>query len=391
MFLFWNLPDEEKMFHKAFRDSALEREYQADLAPEKVRLTRVAVVLITLLNAAFVTLDFWAIPSALVEVWTIRLVMNLVVAVCFAFTWYRRFPEIYTSVNVLLFLSLGLGINTMIYIAEPTDFAINTYYGGLLLITFGIYALSYIGLGTSMLLSLALIGGYTGISIFVHDFLEPGKMVVLIANLFFFLATTVLGIVAKSIRDRFSKENYLLRHSLERDIELREEEKQRASYLAEHDALTGLPNRRSFERKAGAILATAAAHERSQATLLFVDLNDFKPINDRHGHTIGDRVLKVIAARLKNALRRSDAIARFGGDEFLICLPDTSEVAPIIKKLLDVIAQPIELRNDVINLSASIGYANYPDHGNTLEELIRAADDEMYRRKQSVSHLVVAS
>ena len=377
------------MFHRGFTDEALKVEYQDGLAPEKVRLTRISVALATLLNVGFVALDVWAIPSALTEVWCIRLAMNGILFACLAATWHPRFQQIYQAVAATTFLTLGFGVNTMILVADEQDLALDAYYTGLLLTTFGLYTLTHVRIVLSIAISMILISTYVAVSIGAHDFLRPEKVLVLVVNLFFFVGATVLGIAAQGVRDRYSRENYLLRHSLQRDIEVTEEEKRRVSYLAEHDALTGLPNRASFEHQATEIL-DAAAGARTSALVMFVDLNNFKPINDTHGHDAGDRVLKVIAERLRSALRSTDSVARYGGDEFVVCLPTEASPAPVLRKLYEAIEQPIELRGARVAVSASIGAARFPDDGRDLDALIKAADAQMYARKQSQSHLRVA-
>ncbi|MDH3644317.1 MAG: GGDEF domain-containing protein [Gammaproteobacteria bacterium] len=377
------------MFHRAFANEALQKEYHAGLASERVRLTRVGVALATLLNVSFASLDMWAVPSALVTVWSIRIVMNLILVVCLAATWHRAFDTVYPAVTATLFLTLGGGVNAMIYVADPADLAVDAYYGGLLLTTFGVYTLTYINFALSTSIALILITSYAAVSIYAHDFLRAEKFIVLMTNLFFFIGATVLGITAQGVRDRYTRENYLLRHSLERDVELKEEENKRASYLAEHDALTGLPNRLNFDKQATRII-DGAGDSGEVAVILFIDLNKFKPVNDNHGHAAGDRVLKVIAERLRSSLRKSDAIARFGGDEFVVCACVKGDVAPLTKKLIDAIEQPVEVRGTEIRLSASIGIALHTDAATTLEALISEADEDMYKRKQSGAHLFAA-
>jgi len=377
------------VFHQAFSDAALRQEYEHGLLSEKRRLTRIGVELATLINVACGILDQWALPSVLDTVWSIRIVMNALLALCFFATWHRNFERLYPAVVFLMFVPLGLGINAMIWLAAPGELAVDTYYGGLLLITMGVYTLSYARLTLSILISATMIGTYVAVSVVGHDFLNPDKVVVLAINLFFFVSATVLGIVAQRVRDRYSRENYLLRHSLERDVELQEAAKLRASFLAEHDALTGLPNRLSFERRATEIL-DAAVEKGARATVLFIDLDKFKPINDRHGHAAGDRVLKVIGQRLTEELRDTDTVARYGGDEFVACLNSCENIAPVIRKLVEAIERPVNLRGADVAVSASIGVAMCPDDGRTLEELVERADGDMYRRKHSTSNLVVA-
>ena len=377
------------MFHRAFANEALQQEYHAGLASERVRLTRIGVALSTLLNVSFASLDLWAIPSALGVVWSIRITMNLILLGCLAATWHRAFEAMYPVVTTVLFVTLGGGVIAMIYVAGPSDLAVDAYYGGLLLTTFGVYTLTYINFALSTSIALALITSYAAVSIYAHDFLRPDKFIVLMTNLFFFIGATVLGITAQGVRDRYSRENYLLRHSLERDVELKEEETQRASYLAEHDALTGLPNRLNFDKQALRMIEDAQNSDQV-AAILFIDLNKFKPVNDNHGHAAGDRVLKVIAERLRNSLRKNDAIARFGGDEFVVCACVNGDVAPLTKKLIDAIEQPVEARGTEVRLSASIGVAMHTDPATTLEALISEADEDMYKRKHSGAHLFAA-
>lgn len=377
------------MFRRAFANKALQKEYDAGLAPERIRLTRIGVVLAILLNISFASLDLWALPSALASAWSIRIAMNLVLVLCFAATWHRAFDAIYPLVATTIFLTLGGGVTAMIYVAGPSDLAVDAYYGGLLLTTFGIYTLTYIHFALSASISTVLIASYAAVSIYTHDFLNPEKFITLMTNLFFFVAATVLGITAQGVRDRYSRENYLLRHSLERDVELKQEETQRASYLAEHDALTGLPNRLKFDKQALRIIDDAHNLEQVVA-ILFIDLNKFKPVNDNHGHATGDRVLKVIAQRLRSCLRKQDAIARFGGDEFVVCACVKDDIAPLTKKLINAIELPVEVRGTEIRLSASIGIAMHTDKTNSLEALIIDADEDMYKRKHSGTHLFAA-
>ncbi len=377
------------MLDKAFKDEVLEQAYQAALRKEKLRHGRVLILMALAMNLAFIPLDLWAIPSALTETWLIRLAISAIAIGIYIRTWLPGFTEQYTPWLVTLFLTMGSGINGMILVTDPADFAADAYYGGLILVTFGIYTLSYIRLRIAILISLTLIASYIAVAVFEHNYLTPEKFVVLLTNLYFFVGATVIGVVAKGIRDQYSMENYLLRQSLERDIELSEEEKQRAAYLAEHDALTGLPNRRNFQRQARELLRRAAARGET-AALLFIDLDNFKPVNDNHGHETGDRALKIIGRRLQKTIRAEDAIARFGGDEFLVCLILNNGVEAVLGKLMEAVAEPIEVRGAVLHLSASIGVALYPEQGDSLDQLIRAADQDMYRQKSRTQRQAVA-
>ena len=147
------------------------------------------------------------------------------------------------------------------------------------------------------------------------------------------------------------------------------------------DPLTGVLNRRGFENDASRLLSESA--DDATGALLFVDLNDFKQINDKCGHEIGDQLLTIAAARLKTSLRSCDIIGRPGGDEFVALVPDvTGEVAEkLAARLTNALEQPYLIGEETLACAAAIGLALYPEHANTLTGLLRAADEAMYRAK----------
>ncbi len=152
--------------------------------------------------------------------------------------------------------------------------------------------------------------------------------------------------------------------------------------IAWTDPLTGVLNRRGFERDAARRLTDSA--DDATGALLFIDLNRFKQINDRCGHEIGDEVLTIAAERLRTGLRPCDIIGRPGGDEFVALVPDVeSEIAENLAERLTVaLEQPYVIGKNTLHCSASIGLALYPKNANTLTGLLRAADQAMYRAKR---------
>ncbi|TGD75462.1 EAL domain-containing protein [Mangrovimicrobium sediminis] len=155
-------------------------------------------------------------------------------------------------------------------------------------------------------------------------------------------------------------------------------------HIAHHDGLTDLPNRTLMtDRLQHALLRIKRYGGR--VGVLVLDLDHFKRINDTLGHMAGDELLKVVAERLKRAVRESDTVCRMGGDEFVVILPeirDESDVERVCEKILELMAEPVELCGQRIVVSTSIGLSVAPQHGETIEQLLEHADTAMYQAKQ---------
>ena len=163
---------------------------------------------------------------------------------------------------------------------------------------------------------------------------------------------------------------------------------QRLTRQALHDSLTGLPNRAFFIRELERTLA-----RQQRFTILFIDLNRFKPVNDSFGHAAGDQLLAAVARRLEGALRPSDLLARLGGDEFTVLLENVEEqghAARVAQRILDRFSEPFsveeppaggEVRQHLVHISASIGIAGSQRSYKRAEEVLRDADTAMYRAK----------
>jgi diguanylate cyclase (GGDEF)-like protein len=170
------------------------------------------------------------------------------------------------------------------------------------------------------------------------------------------------------------------------DITALKDAEQRLHYLAYHDPLTDLPNRSLL---ADRLRAAISRGERlgSSVALLYLDLDNFKHVNDTLGHEEGDRLLQSMAARLQACVRGKDSVARLGGDEFIVVLEDVTggakEAARVAEKILGAMSAPFDLSGFELRMRASIGISLWPQHGQTGEELLKAADAAMYRAKAS--------
>lgn len=172
------------------------------------------------------------------------------------------------------------------------------------------------------------------------------------------------------------------------DITQQRMTEERLTSLAYHDALTGLPNRLLFDD----LLRLEMAHARRRRTMLavfFIDLDKFKPVNDRYGHEVGDLLLKEVASRLRGSFRESDIVARRGGDEFTVILSDINThraIEVVAEKALAALQAPVLLATPEgdrsIEVGGSIGISLYPEDGTTAEELVTHADEAMYEAKR---------
>lgn len=189
-----------------------------------------------------------------------------------------------------------------------------------------------------------------------------------------------------STRERDADGNIVGEHGITRNITERKQAQEQVHRLAFYDSLTRLANRRLFNDRLGQALARAR-REHSGLGLLFIDLDNFKPVNDQHGHEAGDGVLQAVAQRINSCVRASDTAARIGGDEFVVLLPD-------LQTLQDALAVAEKIRQNVqlpcltdkqasVIVTTSIGVATYPLHGTSEDALLRLGDAAMYRAKNT--------
>lgn len=179
-----------------------------------------------------------------------------------------------------------------------------------------------------------------------------------------------------------------------RDITERKHNEEAIRLLAFYDRLTGLPNRRLLEDRLQQAEARAQ-RDASRLALFFIDLDKFKPINDELGHDVGDWLLQQVGQRMQACLRLSDTVARIGGDEFIVLLPDITEVAAAMlaaEKIRQALAEPFVMPDGhALHISCSIGVAIYPDHADNFRDLLRFGDEAMYQVKNSGRNAVALS
>jgi diguanylate cyclase (GGDEF)-like protein/PAS domain S-box-containing protein len=168
-----------------------------------------------------------------------------------------------------------------------------------------------------------------------------------------------------------------------RDISARKQSERRMAFMATHDGLTGLPNRALFYDRFN-IAAAQAKRNNKKVAVISSDLDEFKEINDRLGHDIGDRLLIKIAEKLTDILRKSDTVARMGGDEFVVLVPeliDHNQIVKVAQKIINVVQKQFIINGYKINITISLGIVLYPDDGDNIQTLIKKADKLLYNAK----------
>ncbi|NTV09701.1 MAG: diguanylate cyclase [Zoogloea sp.] len=169
------------------------------------------------------------------------------------------------------------------------------------------------------------------------------------------------------------------------DITERKAMEARIQHAANFDLLTDLPNRGLFFDRLGQALALARRNGQAGA-LLFLDLDRFKEVNDRFGHAAGDKLLVAVAERLRGQVRESDTVARLAGDEFTVILPqlrDHNDARHVAEKILAALSRPLDIAGHAVSIGGSIGIALFPDHAESVEQILNAADHAMYQAKQA--------
>lgn len=354
------------------------------LDDERVPSMREVCLLAAALYALFGVLDVWAIPSALTTVWLIRASVIAILMGTLWLTWAPIFLRRYTLITVGTFFAMGLGIESMVYLAGPSDLARYLYYTGLILVVMALYTWSFLPIWMNATTGLVLVALYVLIVWGVHGARSANDWQTVVANCFFFISANVIGVFSNVQRARYLRHSFLARQELIDDLQRTETQRKQSEFWSEHDPLTDLPNRKHLMSMLDQAIIRTAKGQKLLA-LLFIDLDDFKPINDELGHAVGDVVLRIIGRRLARCVREGDLFARIGGDEFVVVVEvesgDREAAARLAQAIISSIESPIREPRIDQALSASVGIAFFPDHGTDAASLLIAADQQMYAAK----------
>jgi diguanylate cyclase (GGDEF)-like protein len=358
----------------AFQDADMEQEYLR-LEPERILpYIRPGLVIIILVVGLFGLLDSLIFPEIQTTAWQIRLYLALSIIAVLALTYTTYVSKFLQLALFVLMLLFGFS-NIALILATPDA---EPYLIGLILI---------------------MMWGYFAGLRFIHAFLASA-IVTLTYVLFIVMSEThaevnyyihmpllfaaflISGFAGYS-SERQRRLLFAQAQSMGEAHELHEQ-------MALHDPLTNLPNRNLLSERMEQALARAKRRD-NQFSVMFIDLDDFKTVNDNYGHVIGDQVLVAIADRLKKHVRTEDTVARIGGDEFVVLsdhIEDEHDVRIAAARILTEIAEPIVLRlresdSVTINITGSLGISICPRDGISLEQLVERADDAMYQVKKT--------
>jgi diguanylate cyclase len=334
----------------------------------------------------------------------------IAIAISAAALWIMRFSLLNNSLTAAGALFMGMGMAAMHYtglaanlMSPPIDYdpalvilsvSIAIIAASLaLFIAFRLQYKSSIGVVLTKLFSAAVLGcaisgmHYTGMAAahFAPDSVSlVGSSSEGISNLALasiVILVTVIGLLMTLVTSSFDTYMDIENAKITTTLQIANEQLQSIAY---HDALTGLPRRLLLEDR----LNQAAYHaERNHNTFacLFIDLDKFKPVNDTFGHRIGDELLKAVADRLQDSIRKADTVARLGGDEFVVVLNEIEQeeyAGAVSEKIIDSIKQIFHIEGHELSISCSIGISIYPRDGKTPDMLLINADKAMYQAKQ---------
>ncbi len=357
-----------------FVNAEVEQEYLLRETPRILPYIRPGLVIIILVVGLFGLLDSLVFPEIQTTAWQIRLYLALSIIAVLALTYT---PYVSTFLQLSLFvLMLLFGFSNIALILATPD--AEPYLVGLILIMmYGYFAgLRFI---YAFLASTIVVLSYV-VLIAVSQWHSELNYLIHLPLLF---AAFLISAFAGYTSERQRRLLFAQTQSIGEARELHE-------LLALHDPLTKLPNRNLLEERMEQSLARAK-RQNNQFSVMFVDLDDFKSVNDNYGHMIGDRVLTAIADRLKEHVRTEDTVARIGGDEFVVLsdhIENEQDVRIAATRILAEIANPIVLKlresdSVTINITGSLGISLCPRDGTSLQQLVERADDAMYSVKKS--------
>ncbi|HEY6000842.1 MAG TPA: GGDEF domain-containing protein [bacterium] len=383
-----------RLFSRRSYPPELEREYQKDIDQGKVRTTWTVNILGSLIVLVLGLLDLWTLPSSFLEGWMIRLAIIAVlvavnVVIRFRRAWFlRHYREIYIGE----FLWCGSCMLAMMWIATPTETAASNYFVGLIMVVVTSYSFSSLSVRESLLIGVPLLVGFAVIAVGRYGLAADYTWPVAMANICDLVAANAIPALALDMREHYLRSNFELNRRVLADKEELLAAKGEAELLAQTDSLTGVLNRRAVLEHAQGEFVRARRFGHAMS-LLMIDADHFKRINDTHGHQAGDEALRSLTSIIRTNLRDVDMLGRIGGEEFVVVLVETSlnqamDTAERIRRA--IASRDIPLRYGGIHLTASLGVVSLADADRELKDLMSRADSALYLAKEGGRNRSVA-
>lgn len=354
-----------------FRGEHLEQSYQEHQRAEFHLVFRAALTLGVLVNLAFAVEDVWVAPHLLAAVWLTRSVAVAVTLILMAFPRLAERSCSYRCLGTLVILMYGTMCWVLLCIIPQA--ATNLYYVGMLLLMAASDPLLYIGFLRGAVISVVL--SAATLLLLIHRHIPVGQI---INHSVFLCSAAVITSLGSYQAERGRRMNFFARCVIERE---REESRLQAFF----DPLCNVPNRRLLMQKLRHAMLRCKEMN-SYLALVFIDIDNFKQVNDRFGHRIGDRVLQDAAARLSGCVRAVDTVARLGGDEFVVLLedlPDPDTLMAFVQRIAACFCTDMVIDELMMGYEVSLGHSIYPGDGDSAESLLEAADKRMYDHKSA--------
>ena len=361
-----------------FKHARLEAHYKHYIFPRLIKQSRLALLLGAMMYEIYGILDFMLVPKEILsQIATIRVTTTFTILLIYGLTFFKGFKKFNQHLLIFVLLLASLGLLWKMILVDSHLFPY--YFSGLLLLIFWIHAFSILNFKYAFFCTLTIVLLSTVCFFYIFSFhYQYFKYQDMLSYIFILISAFGVSAFASYLSEK-----------QERALFLREKELDRERYIqrerALHDYLTKLPNRALLLDRVDQAIHESKRNFQMSAGF-FIDLDDFKKMNDTYGHAIGDAVLIEVSARLKAAVRAADTVARLSGDEFFVLARDikNSEQAHLFaNKILNLIKQPYicsEHKLDVL-LSASIGICLFPYQGVTALHVIDKADQAMYQIK----------
>lgn len=356
-----------------FKNGQLEGYYRQYASPRARHQVRVALVIGVLMFVFHGLLDALIVhPDVPASFWYIRAGLIMVGFLMITISYHKKFVRIHQLAIGGAGLVAGFGMIAMLLPISPE--VVGHYYAGLIMIIVWCHNFSGLRFINATLVGMLIFLAFTVIFIINRSL----PLAAMVSYIFFMFAVNVFGMISSYMTEERQRALFLREKELDRERILH---KQRAL----HDPLTRLPNRRLLVDRIDQAINHASRNNELCAGL-FLDLDNFKPINDTYGHAVGDLVLREIVKRLKRAVREADTLARLGGDEFFVLakgLQNEDDAKILAAKLQKQIEKPIFFSTlpPITGLSVSIGICMFPYNDNNAQDVIHRADQAMYQVK----------